>query len=178
MISPLRLWALVLVVLAVSPGMAAAQLSTANVYPPNGDTNVSPTPTLEIDCVAPGIAAAQYQIDSDATFVSPDYDSAPTINDICSHVAATDLNSLATYFWRARVQDTLGTWSAWSAPTSFTTANAAVLFVNIFQDGTNAYSGTRDADIRGRFADPASRTSSARAAGRSARSTTRSIGPC
>jgi hypothetical protein len=142
-----------LTVTAVVP--VAAAPNTSNVYPENAQTGVSPTPTLEIDCTATGLTAAQYQIGTDADFALPlAYDSGVTINDLCTHVAALSLSGLTTYHWRAAVRDALGTWSDWSVPTSFETADATKLHTNMFQDGTLAYSGTRDADIRGLFANP------------------------
>jgi Bacterial Ig domain len=152
----IRAWVLVLMLAAAGPLPAAAQPSTANLYPQNLEAGVSPTPTLEIACTTTGLTAARYQIGTDPGFLFPlAYDSGVTINDLCSHVAAVNLAGLTTYHWRAAVRDTLGTWSDWSVPTSFTTANATLLHTNMFQNGTLAYSGTHDADIRGLFANPA-----------------------
>ena len=152
-----RSWAFAALLTITAPSVVAAQSSPTNLYPANGQTGVSPSPTLEIDCSPTGRTAAKYEISTDPAFSSPAslaYAPPENINDLCSHVAATNLNSLVTYYWRAAVRNTQGIWSPWSTPTTFTTIDAATVYTNLFQDGTLAYSGTRDADIRGRFLSP------------------------
>jgi len=124
-----------------------------NLLPANGVSNISKNPTLEISCNSPDVVAAQYVIAMDSGFTNIVYDSLETVNDLCSHVALAQLNSLSQYYWRARVRDGQGVWSNWSSGFNFTTNNISNLFFNVFQDGVGSYSGTRDADIRGSFAD-------------------------
>jgi hypothetical protein len=130
------------------------QPTTQNLFPAEGQGNVSINPTLEIACTTDGIVAAQYTIALEPGFSTVVYDSGEHINDVCSHVAFADLDKDLLHYWRARVKDSTGTWSAWSQATSFITTDSPSVFINIFQDGMLGYSGTRDADIRGNAQDP------------------------
>ncbi len=127
----------------------SANPTTQNLWPLNGGTDISVNPTLEIDCSSSAITAAQFVIASDPGFTGIVYDSGETVNDICSHVAFTGLESLTIYYWHARVKDATEIWSDWSSATGFTTVDATSLWINMFQYDLGGYNGAADADIRG-----------------------------
>lgn len=130
------------------------QPTTQNVFPADGQIDVSINPTLEISCATGGITAAQYVIALDPSFNATVYDSGAHLNDVCSHVAFADLDKDIQHYWRTRVKDETGLWSDWSQATSFTTVNSPVVCINVFQDGLLSYTGTRDADMRGNAQAP------------------------
>lgn len=113
-------------------GVATAMpevLQPSNVSPANGATN------LAVDRAAIPLAAstyyslygkphtaAQWQVSTLAAFETTAYDQ--TVNSaVTSHtIPASTLAIGGAFYWRARYKDADGTWSQWSAPTSFTTA--------------------------------------------------------
>ena len=154
LIKRLLLFAFLLIVVLSLVSETVPQPTTQNLFPADGQDNVSINPTLEIACATVGIAAAQYTIALEPGFNTVVYDSGEHINDVCSHVAFADLDKSLVHYWRARVKDSTGTWSTWSQATSFVTTTSPTVFITIFQDGMLGYSGTRDADIRGNAQDP------------------------
>ncbi len=122
-----------------------------NLYPHDGQEDISVNPTLEYFCARSGIIFSEWQISSDSDFQSIVYNMGR--DDVQSHVALAGLQSHTRYFWRVRISDASSVWSEWSEPTPFTTLDTSDYFVNVFQDGLCGYNGTRDVDIRGRFAD-------------------------
>ncbi len=102
----------------------------ANNTPVEGATITTPKPTLTSSAFAePHPAhthqASQWQITtSSGNYSSPFYDSGSTA-DLISHNVALPLNGATTYYWHVRHQDNQGSWSEYSAETSFLTANLA-----------------------------------------------------
>lgn len=146
--------ALAVALAASASAGARAQTPPLNVAPVDAEVDVSRSPVLEIHCATFGFIATQYEIARDSGFIDVAYDSGENTHDLCSHVAFADLSSLTAYFWRARIKDAGGLWSEWSQATTFTTVDASALYRNVFQDGILGFSGTRDADIRGSYANP------------------------
>ncbi|HEU0020721.1 MAG TPA: PKD domain-containing protein, partial [Dehalococcoidia bacterium] len=140
--------------MAVVVSIDTGEPGPTNLQPVSGQTDVSANPTLEIDCLVLDTTSAQYQIATDSEFTTVAYDSGENINDVCSHLAFAELNTLTSYFWRGRIKNAPGVWSPWSQPTSFTTVDATPIFTNVFQDGHDGYDGASDADIRGSALDP------------------------
>lgn len=64
-------------------------------------------------------AAAQFQISTVADFSTTVRD--VTLGAVSSWAITPSLNSSTQYYWRVRYKDAENTWSAWSAPTLFTT---------------------------------------------------------
>lgn len=153
-IKRLLLCAFLLIVVLSLASETVPQPTTHNLFPADGQDNVSINPTLEIACATVGIVAAQYTIALEPGFNTVVYDSGEHLNDVCSHVAFADLDKSFVHYWRARVKASTGTWSTWSQATSFVTTTSPTVFITIFQDGMLGYSGTRDADIRGNAQDP------------------------
>jgi uncharacterized repeat protein (TIGR01451 family) len=146
-----RLLMVMLVWLAVA---APAAAQPDNLYPGTGATSVSTNPPLQISCDEAALAG-QYQIAANSAFSNIVYDSGTQQAAICNHVALAGLGRGATYYWRARVQGSDGTWSSWSSATSFATVGAGVRVGRLeLRDGVQGYAGNADADIRGSFADP------------------------
>jgi transposase-like protein len=95
------------------------------VAPEDGAKDISTTPTLESSAfhdpdAGDTQAASQWQI----TTTSGDYqhliaDQLDSLNSIAFQIRI--LNPDMTYYWRVRHQDNHGTWSEWSAESSFTT---------------------------------------------------------
>ena len=125
-----------------------------NRFPVNGAFDISRNPTLDLTCSSTNLVAAQYQISTLSNFSSLIYDSTSLSSDICSHRASASLADLGNFYWRGRQRLGNGTWSEWSAPTVFSVGNSTGIALNVFQDGTQGYAGTRDADIRGSGVNP------------------------
>jgi Big-like domain-containing protein len=133
---------------------ALAQPSTSNLYPPDSQAGVPIPATLEIDCSAPNLVAARYRVATDAALLNAVEDTGDVAGDVCAHVVLAPLAAQTTYYWSARVKDETGQWSAWSAPTSFTTQDPTGVRRIVFQEGVQSYAGAADTDVRGSFADP------------------------
>jgi len=94
--------------------------------PSSGNVISTPEPILRFDYTDVSgdteIAAVQVQIDTNALFSSPDYDSGVEPVD-GPQWDLTDESFTATedtlYYWRVKVQDGAGLWSGWSAAASF-----------------------------------------------------------
>jgi PKD repeat protein len=95
----------------------------SNVWPANGATEVSLTPTLESSAFSDpddgdNLAASQWQITSSGgDYSSPVFDSSSAL------VPSGVLEYSTTYYWRVRQQDNHGAWSPWSVETSFMTVD-------------------------------------------------------
>lgn len=131
---------------------ASTGSASVNLYPDDLDTGVPILPTLEIGCPATAPVRGQYLVATDDLFADVVYDSGEDANAMCSLVVLEGLAPGTQHYWSGRQQDGGGVWSAWSAPTSFTTGGA--LTTVSFQDGVDGYDGTRDVDIRGSFQNP------------------------
>jgi len=122
--------AVLLCALAPTYVMAAAPATPTNVSPANATVDISLTAAFEssafVDGDGDGHAASQWQISSvSGDFTSPVFDSGVDETDLVGIVLDEGyLTYAATYYWRVRHQDDTGTWSAWSAQTSFTTIGA------------------------------------------------------
>ncbi|MCX7047914.1 MAG: dockerin type I domain-containing protein, partial [Candidatus Sumerlaeota bacterium] len=104
--------------------------SPTNIIPSNGATSTSLTPMLQSSAFSDPDAgdthaASQWQArasTSPGDWSITVYDSTTDTMHLTSvTLGAGVLNYNTTYIWRVRHQDNHGAWSAWSAPTSFTT---------------------------------------------------------
>lgn len=92
------------------------------IAPANGALTVSLTPVLQASAFSsstPGDthAAAQWQVDDNSDFSSPEYDSHGTSADKTQvTVPAGVLAYRGVYYWCVRYQSDNGMWSDWSAP--------------------------------------------------------------
>jgi PKD repeat protein len=121
----------VLLLSALAPGIAAAAAPTvANLSPYNGATDIMLMPTLECTYTANPDAqgAAWWQISTNDNFTDLVWDTGiipgPTVTlDVPrGYLEPSTVSENKTYYWRVKVQDAIGYWSAWSATWSFTTA--------------------------------------------------------
>lgn len=99
----------------------------ANSLPADNAIDVQETPTLSVASYAhpAGTALNGLQVQLAAAvdgFDAPLFDSGLRLGGLSFAVDAGLLAVSTEYFWRARVRDAEGAWSAWSTPTSFTTA--------------------------------------------------------
>ncbi|MFC1998767.1 PKD domain-containing protein [Chloroflexota bacterium] len=104
-----------------------------NSTPANAATSVSLTPTLSSSAFADADAgdthaASQWHITTTSgSYGSVVFDSgADTSNKTSIAIPAATLSYSTTYYWRVQYQDSHGTWSAWSAETSFTTMSEPI----------------------------------------------------
>ena len=117
-----------------------------NQTPSTGATVVTLTPLLTASAFSDEESghthiASQWQVDNNADFSSPDYDSGETISALTSlTVPSGKLTNFSTYYWRVRYKDNSGFWSDWSNPTSFTISISEIsiqvkpLFTNVRVD--------------------------------------------
>ncbi|NYT80867.1 hypothetical protein H0A70_05085 [Alcaligenaceae bacterium] len=102
----------------------------ALVAPADGATGVTERPTLAIAGYAsPGNTpqgGVQFQIAAAATFASLHHDSGERPAGLSYQVPASVLQPSATYYVRARVKDSSGLWSDWSAAASWQTDTAFI----------------------------------------------------
>jgi PKD repeat protein len=101
-----------------------------NISPAEEATGVSVIPSLQSSAFSdPDMgdthAASQWQVtDTSGDYSSPLFDSGEDTNNLTSIVIPQgELLHLTTYYWRVRHQDSYGSWSEWSAETSFTTTS-------------------------------------------------------
>ena len=97
-----------------------------NSTPADTATGISITPTLTgntySDPDSDAHAGSQFQVDDNSDFSSITYDS-NELGAVESHVVATPLAGLTTYYWRVRYKDNNGGWSSYSSGTWFTTTD-------------------------------------------------------
>lgn len=100
-----------------------------NLTPVNGDITITDEVTVTADAfssIPVGIhAASQWQISSDQTFVSVDFDSGEDAVNLTDFTQA-GLSLSTQYFWRVRYKETTQGFSAYSTPSTFTTVSATV----------------------------------------------------
>lgn len=110
----------------VNPVMRPA--TPALAAPLAGAVGVGERPTLAVAGYAsPGAtpqAGVQFQLSTGSTFAVLTYDSGALPAGLSCLLPGSILATGTLYYARARVQDTLGLWSDWSEPISFTTAAA------------------------------------------------------
>ena len=116
--------------------------------PTNGATGIPLSATLSVSAFSDPDQdthlSTQWQIDDQSNFASPAWDSGENSPPVTSTtVPAGSLTGNKLYYWRARVRDHHGNWSAWSTPWSFTTRtpqNGSVL-VNVGPSPVSAAGG-------------------------------------
>ena len=95
--------------------------------PANGSGGVGVTPALELmsfsDPDSDSQQNTQWQISTDSAFLHVVKDSLDSDADKLREVLPGLLEWRTTYHWRAKVQDSTGLWSDWSAAWSFSTGN-------------------------------------------------------
>ena len=100
-----------------------------NTAPDDGDDTITDTVTLNADAfnaVPAGThSGSQWQISTDNTFSSVDFDSGDDPVNLVSFTQA-GLSLFVQYFWRVRYKDSVQGFSAYSAFTSFTTIAATI----------------------------------------------------
>ncbi|MDH3976124.1 MAG: right-handed parallel beta-helix repeat-containing protein [Deltaproteobacteria bacterium] len=99
----------------------------SNSTPANSATAVALTPTLTASAFYDADSgdthqASQWQVDDNADFGTPFYDSG-AVADLTSHTLGSSLSNGTVYYWRVRYQDSYGEWSIYSTGTFFTTLN-------------------------------------------------------
>jgi hypothetical protein len=101
----------------------------SNASPVDAAANVSVTPTLQSSAFSDPDAgdthaASQWQITSvSGDYSNPLFDSSVDGEHLTQIEILSGVLSSNTYYWHVRHQDNHGTWSEWSAETSFTTLN-------------------------------------------------------
>jgi VCBS repeat-containing protein len=107
-------------------------VTPSNASPASGATGVSVTPTLRGSTFSDPDAgdthaASQWQITATSgSYTSPVFDSGvDTANKTQINVPSGKLSYNTAYYWHVRYQDSYGSWSAYSAQTSFTTGASA-----------------------------------------------------
>ena len=97
----------------------------SNISPANGATGISLTPTLQSSAFSDSYSgdfhdSSQWQVTTTAgNYSSPVYDSNTDASHLTS-IVVPSLSYFTTYYWHVRYQDNRGSWSDWSAETSFT----------------------------------------------------------
>lgn len=99
----------------------------ANTSPAQSAADVTETPALAgsayLSLYGLAMVAAQFQVSTAADFTTTVVSTGDIAGAGTSYtVAAGVLSVSAVYYWRVRYKDADGVYSAWSAPTSFTTA--------------------------------------------------------
>ena len=121
-------FAISLVLLPVEPVLAAAPDQPSNVAPTNGATGASINLTLKSSAFSDSDsgdthAASQWQITTTSgNYSSPVFDSFTDSVNLTSIKVSPSLDYSTDYYWHVRHRDNNGTWSSYSAETSFTTA--------------------------------------------------------
>jgi hypothetical protein len=109
-------------------------LTPTNVSPADEATDIGETPTLEgstyYSLYGKTQKSSQWQISTDNTFATTDYDSGEVLGVGVTHaVPAGNLDPSETYYWRVRYRDVDDTYSEYSTPTEFATASAFNNFI-------------------------------------------------
>jgi hypothetical protein len=111
--------------IALTAYAASPPATPTALLPLDGATGVSLTPVLTASAFSDADAgdthaASRWQIDDDASFSTPVYDSQETAAHLTElAVPAGVLTAGQTYFWHVKYKDSRGTWSDWSATASF-----------------------------------------------------------
>ena len=107
----------------------------SNITPANGTTGVlEKQPTLSAGAFASLYGAthlaSQWQVSTSTSFAAPLYSSGDQAAATSFQLPDTVLAVSTTYYWRVRYRNSTGTYSAWSAPTSFATAMAFLSYID------------------------------------------------
>jgi hypothetical protein len=98
-----------------------------NVYPANGQTEISNYVLLKADQFTPVPAgtqshtASQWQVSTDANFGTTVVDTGEDILNLESYQVTGLVNTSTTHYWRVRYKGDVTGWSQWSTPTTFVT---------------------------------------------------------
>lgn len=132
-----------------------------NLSPAAASTGTSLVPTLSASAFSDPDAgdshmASQWQIrTASGGYSDPVYDSGSTTSQLTAiAIPSGELGSSTAYYWRVRYQEGNGTWSEWSAETSFTTAAPPNQPVNITPAAGAAGVGLTPALSSSTFSDP------------------------
>lgn len=108
------------------PGGSPEIIAPTNASPANGAASIQETPTLTgstyYEMYGAAQTAIQVQIHTSADFAAPAYSSGDQPAGTSFTLPAGVLQVSKTYYWRMRYKSARGTYSDWSAPTTFTTA--------------------------------------------------------
>lgn len=117
-------------------GAYSAATTFTTTQPPATPTNSSPSNGANVNTLTPTLTssaysdpdgdphqASQWQVDNNANFSSPEFDSGTDTSNKTSIVVPSGLVWDATYNWRVRHQDSVGVFSSYSASTTFNTVN-------------------------------------------------------
>lgn len=98
----------------------------SNITPAAGATGVTGllifVATNYVDNTGYSQSASQWQVSTNVNFSSTVYSSGDQAAVTTFAVSGTFLSGSTTYYWRCRYKNAAGSYSSWSAPTSFTTA--------------------------------------------------------
>jgi len=105
-----------------------------NTSPVQGATNIENTVTLTasgfLSLYGEAMAASQWQVSVASDFATTVVDTGDVAGTATSRtLSAGVLSTNTVYYWRTRYKDASGNYSAWSAPTSFTTAAVFVSYI-------------------------------------------------
>ena len=108
------------------PGGSPEIIAPTNTSPANGAASIQETPTLTgstyYEMYGAAQTAIQVQVHTSADFTAPAYSSGDQPAGTSFTLPAGVLQVSKTYYWRMRYKSARGTYSDWSAPTSFATA--------------------------------------------------------
>ena len=108
-------------------------ITPTNVSPASGATGQVETPTLTGSAFYSNYGATQsaiqVQVSTSSSFASPLYTSGDQAAGISFTLPAATLSVSTTYYWRVRYKNSKGTYSDWSAATTFVTASAFNSFI-------------------------------------------------
>ena len=108
------------------PGGSPEIIAPTNTSPANGAASIQETPTLTgstyYEMYGAAQTAIQVQVHTSADFAAPAYSSGDQPAGTSFTLPAGVLQTGKTYYWRMRYKSARGTYSDWSAPTSFATA--------------------------------------------------------
>ena len=111
----------------VEAGGTPVVRTPTNVSPANAATGIGETPAFAgspyYNLYGAAMAASQWQVSTVADFSTTVVSTGDRVGTSVTYTLAGGLLSVSTvYYWRVRYKDTEGVYSAWSVPTSFTTA--------------------------------------------------------
>lgn len=108
-------------------GSPPAIRTPANISPAQSATGDTETPTLSgsiyLSLYGLAMVAAQFQVSTTADFGATVVSTGDIAGTATTYTVSAGVLAVSTaYYWRVRYKDVEGVYSAWSAPTSFTTA--------------------------------------------------------